>query len=124
MQIEILPYFISTRKEVKTGKLSSLVPSFEGVAFGREGLNKLLADDFESDGHGAVGGLADDGFSVSLDSDLVRATEGTVDFALGADGDLGGGGFALAKNEVLQGVSIKIIITSFLKVLNSFMSKM
>ena len=79
------------------------MPSLEGVALGREGLNKFVADDFESDGHGAIGGLADDGFSVSFNGDLVSAAEGTVDFALGADGDLGGCGLALAKKNTFGG---------------------
>ena len=71
--------------------------SLEGAAFAGEGLDELVVDDFESDRHGAIGGLADDSFAISFDGDLVGAAEWTLDLAFLSNGHLLGGGFGLAR---------------------------
>ena len=73
------------------------MPSFEGVTLCGEGLDELVVDDFESDRHGAIGGLADDSFAVSFDGDLVGAAEWALDLAFLSNGHLLGGGFRLAR---------------------------
>ena len=67
------------------------MPSLEGVALGREGLDELVVNDVESDGHGAVGGLADDSFAIGFNGHLVGAAVRPGDFAFGADGHFRGG---------------------------------
>ena len=78
--------------------------SLEGVALSGEGLDELVVDDFESDGDGTVGGGGDNGFTVSLDLDLVALAEGTDNVGNFADDDLGDGFFRLTEtNKLLQG---------------------